>query len=164
RDFRAAAYARVLDLHECARLRSGFEVGSGAKVTEWANSRIGADHRVDDDRMRAYDGARGDPRFALDDGERADLRIGFDLDGRLDPGRLRIDDRDPGEHVLLVDSVPERGGGGGELDARVHALGLDRVGCDVRGDMVAILNECAHRVSEIQLALLVRGVESFEHA
>src|SRR5690242_12811414 len=93
RDFRAAAYARVLDLHECARLRSGFEVGSWAKVTEWADGRIGADLRVDDDRVRADDGARGDLRFALYDGEGADLRVGLDLDVGLDPGRLRVDDR-----------------------------------------------------------------------
>ena len=36
----------------------------------------------------------------------------------------RIDDRDAGEHVGGVDPVAERGGGGGELDARVDALGL----------------------------------------
>src|SRR5204862_7222472 len=33
----------VLDLHECPRLRSGFQDGAGAKVTEWADGRIGAD-------------------------------------------------------------------------------------------------------------------------
>ena len=65
RDLRADADARVLDLHECARLRSGFEVGSGAKVTEWADGRTGADLRVDDDCVRADDGACRDLRRAL---------------------------------------------------------------------------------------------------
>ena len=40
----------------------------------------------------------------------------------------------------------KRGGRGSELGARVHALGLDRIGCDVRGDMLAILDQRADRV------------------
>src|SRR4030095_15684857 len=67
RDLRACADARVLDLHECARLRSAFEVGSGAKVTEWADGRTWADLRVEDHCMRADDGTSGDSRFSADD-------------------------------------------------------------------------------------------------
>ena len=47
----------------------------------------------------------------------------------------------------------------GELGARVHAFGLDRIRCDVRGDTLAILDQNAHGVGEVQLALLVPGVE-----
>ena len=64
--------------------------------------------------------------------------------------------------MLVVDAVPQRSPGSGELCTRVHALGLDRIGCDVGGDMVAILNQRADRVGEVQLALLVGGVELLE--
>src|SRR4029453_7004382 len=85
RDLRACADARVLDLHECARLRSAFEVGSGAKVTEWADSRIRPDLGVDDDGMRTDDRARPDLRFPANDRERMDLRVGLDLPVGLGP-------------------------------------------------------------------------------
>ncbi len=68
----------------------------------------------------------------------------------------------PGEHVLLVDAVSQCGGRGSELGARVHAFGLDRIGCDVCGDMLAILDQSADRIGEVQLALLVRAVELIE--
>ena len=91
-----------------------------------------------------------------------DLGVGLDLDVGSIQVVCWIDDRDPGEHVLFVDAVPQGGGRGSELGARVHALGLDRIGCDVRGDTLAILDQCADRVGEVQLALLVRGVELLE--
>ena len=74
-----------------------------------------------------------------------DRHVGLELDVGLDPGRRRVDDRDAGEHVALVDAVAEHRRGLGELGARVHALGLERVGGDVRGDRLAVLDEEARR-------------------
>ena len=74
-----------------------------------------------------------------------DRRVGLELDVGLDPGRLRVDDRDAGEHVRLVDAVAKRSGRVGELGARVHALGLGGIGGDVRGDTLAVVDEMRAR-------------------
>ena len=91
-----------------------------------------------------------------------DRHVGLELDLRLDPGRRRIDERDAGEHVALVDAVADHVGGSGELDAGVHALGLARVGRDVRGHGLAVLDEEAHGVGEVELALCVLRLEPLE--
>ena len=91
-----------------------------------------------------------------------DRHVRLDLDAGLDPGRLRIDDRHAGEHVRLVDAVAQRGGGGGELDARVDPLGLDRVGRDVDRDGLAVGDEEPDRVGEVELALRVVRLEPLE--
>src|SRR5689334_12729982 len=51
RHLRPGADARLLDLHERARLRPRFENGAGAKVTERPDQRALADGRVDHDRV-----------------------------------------------------------------------------------------------------------------
>ena len=89
-----------------------------------------------------------------------DRRVGLELDVGLDPRRRRIDDRDAGEHVRLVDAVAEHGGGRGELGARVDALGLGGIGGDVRGDALAVLDEEAHGVGQVQLALRVAAARA----
>ena len=101
-------------------------------------------------------------RLAAQNGERMDRRVGLELDLGLDPRRLRIDDRDAGEHVRLVDAVAKHGCRIGELGARVHALGLGGIGGDVSGDMLAILNEMPYSVGQVQLALCVRRVDPVE--
>ena len=88
-------------------------------------------------------------------------RVRLELDRRLDPGRRRVDDRHPGEHVLFVDPIAERRGGGRKLDAGVHAFGLTRLG-PVGGDAGPILHEQSHGVGQIQLSLRIRRVESLE--
>ena len=162
RHLRTLADVRVLDLHECPGLRARFENRSGAKVTERPDGRLGADDRVDRDGMRADDGACADLRLAAQNRERMDGRVGLELDVGLDPRRLRIDDRDAREHVRLVDAVAKRGGRLRELGARVHALGLGGIGGDVGGDTLAILNQMAHGVGQVQLALAVRRVDPVE--
>jgi hypothetical protein len=54
--------------------------------------------------MRPDLGACRDTGLPAQDRERVDGRVSLELDLRLDPGRLRIDDRHPGEHVLFVDA------------------------------------------------------------
>ena len=51
---------------------------------------------------------------------------------------------------------------GGELDARVHALGLERIGRDVRDDALAAADEVADGVGEVELALGVVRLEPLE--
>ena len=80
----------------------------------------------------------------------------------LDPRRGRVDDRDAGEHVLLVDAVAEGGGDGGELGARVHAFGLERIVRELHGAGLAVGHEQAERVGHVQLALGVVRVETLE--
>ena len=135
---------------------------AGAKVTERADERAGADRRVDGDRVRADLGAAATfvaPRRTVNGWMTASGSSS--TSGSIQVGR-GIDDRDAGEHVRLVDAVAQRGGGGGELDARVHALGLDRVGRHVHGDVLAVLDEVADRVGEVQLALRVVRLEPLE--
>src|SRR5207253_11217841 len=103
------------------RLGAGPQHRSGTKVTERADQRTRADVGVDDDGVRADLGACGNPARTADDRERMDGRVRFQLDGRVDPGRLRVDDRRAGKHVRVVDPVAQDGRGRGELRARVHA-------------------------------------------
>ncbi len=96
------------------------------------------------------------------DREGLDRRIGLDLDGRVDPGRLRIDDRDAGEHVLLVDPVTQYRSCVCELCARVDTVGLSRVRGDVRGDPATVGGDDLDRVGEIELALHVVWLDPVE--
>src|SRR5215211_3523792 len=155
------ADARVLDLHERARLRVRLEDRAGAKVTERTNEDTGADLGVDRDRVRADLGAGRDTRAATEDGERMDRGILLELDRRFDPRCGGIDDRHAGKHVLLVDAVAELCRGGGELDPRVDSLGL-LGGRLVGGDVRAVLGEQPHGVREVQLSLCVRRVDALE--
>ena len=74
----------------------------------------------------------------------------------------RVDDRDAGQHVRLVDPVAEGGCGERELGARVHALGLERIACELHGAGLAVGHEQAERVGHVQLALSVVRVEALE--
>ena len=87
----------VLDLDERACLRFGLEHGAGAKVTERADQGTLTDGGVADHRVRADLRSRADPAGAADDRERVDHGVGLDLDLGVDPGGLRIDDRDAGQ-------------------------------------------------------------------
>ena len=145
RDLRAAADRRVLDLDEGADLRSL------------------ADHAHRPDVGERPDlGAALDAHAAADHRERVHDDVGLDLDAGLDPRRRRVDDRDAGEHVLLVDPVAQRGGGKRELDAGVHALGLERVVGELHGAGLTVGDEQAERVGHVELALRVVRVEPLE--
>ena len=112
------------------------------------------------DRVRTDLGAGRNTRRALEDGERLDGGVGLELDGVVDPGRLRIDDGDAGQQVPLVDPVAEGGGGLGEVGARVHAGEADRVGFGAVRDRAASGRDDAFdRVGEVELALRVVCVE-----
>src|SRR5215210_9055454 len=69
RHLRPGADARVLDLHEGARLGFRVEDGAGAKVTERADDHPLTDLRVDRNRMRADFGPGADARAAAEHGE-----------------------------------------------------------------------------------------------
>ena len=73
-----------------------------------------------------------------------------------------IDDRDPGKHVRDVDPIAERGGRGGELDARVDAFRLTGVIRDVNCNAVPGADEIAHGVGQVQLALCIDGLQPVE--
>ena len=64
--------------------------------------------------------------------------------------------------MRAVDPLAERGRCGGELDARVDALGLGRIGGDVGDDPLAARDEIAHGVGEVELALDVVRLEPVE--
>ena len=72
-------------------------------------------------------GAGGDPRAAAQQDERMDRGVGSrsrrSSSIHVVPG---VDDRDAREHVPLVDPVAQHRRRGRELDARVHAVGLER--------------------------------------
>ena len=123
--------ARVLDLHECARFRARLEHRAGAKVTERPDEAPRADRGVVGDHVGA-DSRPSPTVFRPRRTVNGPTGVGLELDDRLDPRRRRVDDRDAREHVRLVDPVAECGGGGGELDARVHALGSAVVGATAR--------------------------------
>ena len=91
-----------------------------------------------------------------------DRDVRLDLDVRLDPGRRRVDDRHPGEHVTLVDPVAQPRRGRRKLDPRVDPLGLERVCCDVHGNRIAVADEEAQCVGEVELTLRVVRLEPLE--
>ena len=82
--------------------------------------------------------------------------------GRLDPGRARVDDRHPGEHVRAVDAVAQELAGERELDPRVDPLRLVRVGRDVHGDALTGVDEPADGIGEVELALGVGRRQALE--
>src|SRR5213078_292462 len=161
RSLDACAEAGVLDLHERARFGTRLQHRSWAKVKEGPDERIGADLGVDDDRVRADLRAARDLRLAAEDRERLDRRVRLELDRRVDPGRLRIDDRRPGEHVRFVDPVSELRRGRRQLGAGVHAdlhLVIGLKDCD----LLAPADELTDGVGEVELALAVLGPELVE--
>src|SRR5205823_3356243 len=83
-----------------------------------------------------------------------------DLDVDLDPRRARVDDRHAGEHVSLVDPVSELPGHECELGARVDPLDLPRSLGGVHRDRLAVADEQAERVGDVELALCVVRIES----
>ena len=91
-------------------------------------------------------------------------RVGLELDAVVDPRGVRVDDRDAGEHVRVVDPVAQDGGDLGELDARVDSLRLDGIRREVHGDRLAVLDEEADGVGDVELALRVVRLKSLERA
>ena len=89
--------------------------------------------------------------------------VRFDLDVCVDPGGLRIDDRHPGEHVRLVDSVSEASCGLRELSPRVHSNRLLRYWRLVDGYLAALGDEQRYGIGEVELSLRVARFEPVEH-
>src|SRR3954454_2646313 len=145
RDLGAGADLGVLDLHERADLPALAEARAGSHVRE-----------------RADLGAGRDPDVAADHAVRVDRHVGLELDARLDPGRLRVDDRHPREHVLEVDPVAQLPGDERELRARVDPLDLPRDLGRMDGDRLPVGDEQAERVGDVQLPLGVLRLEPVE--
>src|SRR5499427_7587349 len=145
RDLRTSADRRVLDLDEGADLRVLADHAHRPDVGErpYLRSAFDADAAADD-------------RVGLND------HVGLDLDAGLNPGRGRVDDRDAGEHVSLVDPFAEGGGGERELHARVHALGLEWIVRKLDGTRLPVGHEQTEGVGHVELALCVVRVEAFE--
>src|SRR5712691_6958167 len=162
RHLRAGADAGLLQLDERPGLGALAEDGARPEIGEGADGDAGADLGVDRDDVRADLGARGDLRRAAKDGERMDRRVGRDLDAVIDPGRGGIDDGHAGEHVRLVDPVPQRGGHRGELDTRVDPLHLPGHGRSVDCDRVAVYDEQPQGIRQIELAMRVVRLEPLE--
>src|SRR5581483_6126917 len=156
RHLRSLADSGVLDLYEGPGLRPGFAHRAGSKVTERSDRHSGADRRIDDDRVRTDLRARADSRAAAEDRERMDRRVLLDLDRRLDPRRRGIDDRDAGEHVLLVEAVAEDPSRLSELGPVVDPDRSLRLGAAVGGGAAARGDDRRDRVREVKLALRVR--------
>ena len=95
-------------------------------------------------------------------GERLHDDVGLELDGRLDPGRRGVDDRDAAQHVLLVDAVAQDRAGLCELDPRVHAFRLAVILGDVRRHLLAGGDEDLDRVGQVELALDVLRLQLLE--
>src|SRR6266540_3346423 len=102
RHLRPGAELRVLDLHERARSGTGGELRAGAEVTERPGFGVRADLGVDDDCVRADLSSGSDAGLPAQHREGMDRRVRLELDLRVDPRRLRIDDRHAREHVVVV--------------------------------------------------------------
>ena len=88
-----------------------------------------------------------------------DVRL--DLDVGLDPGRRGIVDRHAGEHVSQVDAVAQDTSGIGKLGPRIDTRPrTTRRRCD--GDLVAVSDEQADRVGQVDLALGVVRLDPVE--
>ena len=87
--------------------------------------------------------------------------VGFDLDVGLDPGRRGIFDRHAGEHVSQVDAVAQDTSSIGKFGPRVDT-GLERLGGDADRDLVAVSDEQADRVGQVELALGVVRLDPVE--
>jgi hypothetical protein len=88
-------------------------------------------------------------------------RVGLELDGRLDPGRRGIDDRDPGQHVLLVDAVAERCPCARQFDACVHALSLLGIAFVCRHQLT-VVDEEPHGIGQVELSLSVGRIDPLQ--
>ena len=87
--------------------------------------------------------------------------VGLDLDVGLDPGGRRVFDRHAGEHVSQVDAVAQDTSSIGKFGPRVDT-GLERLGGDADRDLVAVADEQADRVGEVDLALGVVRLDPVE--
>ena len=134
RHLRALADARVLDLHERACLRARLEHRAGAKVTERADeSHRGRSRR----RPRRRAGRPRRPRRRVVAPRRTVNgwidRVGLErrpsARSRSSAGSTIVT---PASMCAALIRSRSDGGGGGELDARVDALGLGGIGGDVR--------------------------------
>ncbi len=158
----------VLDLGEVTDAASGADLRPRAQVREWPDLHVlchdgllehagpyaGArsDPAVADLRVRPDHGVLRDDGCPLQDRPRLDTSVLADLDGCVDPGRGRIDDRHPVPHVRLDDATPHpllcRGQCRPIVDAhRVGGVvGLD----DAHGPAVG--DRHGHQVGEVFLA------------
>ena len=89
-------------------------------------------------------------------------RIRLELDLGIDPRRLRVDDRHPGQHVFSVHTRAQEGGGVGQLGAGVHALDFVRVRRLEHRHHLPGLDQQPHRISQIELALRVDRLDPVE--
>src|SRR2546427_1665729 len=162
RDLRPGADTRLLQLHKGTCLRALAEHGSRPEVGEGADRDVGADLGADRNHVRADLGARGYGCGAAQHREGVDRRVGLEAHVGVDPRGGRIDDRDSGEHVTLVDVVAKAGGHEGELGPGVDPLDLPRDRSGVYGDRVAAVDEQAEGVGDVELALRVVRLEPVE--
>ena len=168
RDLRAGADVRVLDLDERAGLRSLAQHGARAQVRERPDAdpvadvgpveirvddrRLVADPRVDQRRERTDPGAPADLGGAVEARERRDHGVLADRHVHVDHGRGRVDDRDAGEHVALVDPAlrhrPDRRQSHPVVDAEFGGV-ADLVG----EDAPLVRSHDLQHVGQVQLAL-----------
>src|SRR5262249_62312964 len=102
------------------------------------------------------------PRPAAENAEGTTVGAGGYPAAGVDPGRLRVEDGDAREHVPLVDPPTERGPRRRQLDARVHAFDDSRVRRLVDPHRVAVLDEEAHGIRQVQLTLRVPRLKPIE--
>ena len=162
RDLGALADRRVLDLDERPRLRVRADVGARAQVAEGPNVGTGPDAGVDGDDVRADVRPGLDARLAAEHREGLDDRVGLDRDGGVDPRRRRVDDRDAGEHVGAVRAVAQERRRLGQVGAGVDPERRGRVRMAVADHRAAGSDERADGVGQVELALVVLGIEPLE--
>ena len=163
RHLRPFADMRVLDLHEGARLGARLERRAGAKVTERARrshrSPISASTATACGPISAPAATRVRP---AQDRERVDVQSGSSSTSgsiQVEAGSTIVT---PASMCAALIRSRSDGRGGGELGARVHALGLGRVGRGVRADALAGRRRGADRVGQVELALRVVRLEPLE--
>src|SRR5438477_2485961 len=162
-DVRVLADLGVADVGEVRDLRPRAD-GGRLHLDERPDLRALAHDRAGPDvRERADLDAGGDANRSAEDAEGMDGDVRLDHHARVDPRRRRVDDGDAGEPVLLVDPVAERLGREGELGARVDPLHLERVRRRVHRNDLAVADEEAERVGDVELALRVVRLQAIEH-
>ncbi len=175
---RAGADVGVLDLHERSGLRAFPQDRPGSQIRERADADALADlglfdvrmddrglvedSSIDDRAVRADRAARADRGHPVQARERSDHRVLSDLHRGIDHGRGRVDNRDPRQHVAVVDAPLGDRPDVGQRRAVVDAEHLGRIVELVRDHGSFVQAQDRQHVGEVQLPLGVVGTDLLE--
>jgi len=117
-----------------------------------------ADLHIIEASLRPDPAVFADNRLPPEDSARVDDRIAADLNHRVDPGRIRVDDLHAACHMPAADTAVQDLPGLFQLNPVVDAADLVEV-CNIGTDLVAVPDQDLNRIGQVIFLLRVSGVD-----